>query len=190
MRPPAAVAAKEHQPPESATLPLWRQSIPTLLLAGAAFLFEAVVAQQGFFASLLLFVAVVVLLPRALLAWRRPDVLRVRLFRVAVYLVVCPLALGHVMWNNRLAAERAEQIIAACRQFEAAHQRPPAQLGELVPHFLPAVPAPRSLTLNMSPFWYVADPKHPGRYQLIYVAVPPFGKRTYSFAEGQWRFRG
>lgn len=178
---------EENAPPPR---PPWRQSTPTYLLAGGVFLFETVLAQQGFLVTAVLCGAVVLLVPRALLAWRRPEVLRLRLFRATVYLVVCPVALGHVMWNNRLAAERANQIIAACRQYEAAHQRPPARLEELVPRFLPAVPEPRSLTLNTSPFWYVADPKHPGRYLLIYTSVPPFGKRTYSFAENQWSFRG
>lgn len=179
--------SKKNAPPPRS---LWRQSTPTFLLAGAVFLFETVMAQQGLFATLVLFGAVVVLVPRALLAWRRPELLRLRLFRAAVYIAVCPVAIGHVMWNNRLAADRAERIIAACRQFEASYQRPPGQLDELVPQFLPAVPAPRSLTLNTSPFWYVADPKHPGRYLLIYASVPPFGKRIYSFAENQWNFRG
>jgi hypothetical protein len=176
-------------PPDLSPPSLLRQSITTLLLAGTIFLFDVLIAQQGFISLLAVFVAVAILVPRALFAWKKPGVLRLRLFRAGIY-VGCGLAgVGLVKWNNRIAHERAEQIIAACQQFKTKHQRFPDQLSELVPEFLPQVPVPRPLTLNPGQFWYLnSEQSNTRQHLLIYTSIPPFGKRRYSLEEGRWIF--
>ena len=77
----------------------------------------------------------------------------------------------------------AAQVIEACRAYQARHGKLPDRLQELVPEFLPAVP-PAKYTLSYGEFTYLTsgDQSH----TLMYVALPPFGRRLYHFEETRW----
>jgi hypothetical protein len=81
------------------------------------------------------------------------------------------------------AENHAAQVIEACRAYQARHGKLPDRLQELVPEFLPAVP-PAKYTLSWGEFTYLTsgDQSH----TLMYVALPPFGRRLYHFEEARW----
>ena len=77
---------------------------------------------------------------------------------------------------------RANALVSAVKAYHSKYQRYPGSLNELVPEFAQRIPRAK-YTLLFSFFWYGTDE---GNAILFYVAVPPFGRRTYSFARDQW----
>ena len=73
-------------------------------------------------------------------AQRRGGVGLQRLGAAGLYFVSIPVMLLWIAGNNRIANDRAWEIIAACRRFEHAHGAFPRTLDELVPDYLPHVP--------------------------------------------------
>lgn len=86
---------------------------------------------------------------------------------------------GFSRFNVRLATERAEVVIAACRRFESDFDRLPTTLDELVPGYLPRVPLASWTVLGA--FSYETRTKP----QLTFFNPWPI-LRVYVFETGQW----
>jgi hypothetical protein len=164
------------------------------------FSLDGLVAGQGFFTLLIGILGVVAQLGFA--AWRalRRDVQRslAHLGAAGVYVVTLAVVWGYIAYNNRLAARRASEVIAACRAYEARHGQLPNTLTDLVPTFLPAVPRAK-YTLMSADFRYWVSQAESGSRQgkttgtsphhaLAYVVVPPFGRRLYHFESDSWSY--
>lgn len=161
--------------------------IPHLVTAGCLYAFDAFIAGQGVITALTAAVMVflgVIHLARALgeEKWRA----RHGVSMVVLYIATFAAVFFTVRANNRLARSRADTIIAALGTYKAQHGDYPTRLEALVPGHLPAVPRAK-YTVGFATFHYHYDPKsHEGF--LMYVAIPPFGRPTYSLTTGKWGY--
>lgn len=117
-------------------------------------------------------IAVVVLLSRQ-------QRFGVRLQVAALYLCVSVLAFTWLVYNVHLAKSRAIPVIAACKQFKAERGHYPAQLDELIPANLTALPNARD-TLVARRFGY--DATRP----TLYFPALFHGVFYYDFHADRW----
>jgi len=105
-----------------------------------------------------------------------------RAARAALYLLLGAAAVGVMRFHAHTARVNADRVIEACRSYERAHGKLPERLQDLVPAFLPAVPRAK-YTGMYGEFTYSSSAT---RHTLLYVALPPFGRRLYHFEENRW----
>jgi hypothetical protein len=160
--------------------------IKTLCVAAGIFVLDAVILNQGFVAAILIFVALFVFLPSALLL-RRQDrsKYKQRLWKIAIYLLTGIAVFGSNMLQNRIADRRAIAIGNACMAYRAKYHQYPAGLNDLVPEFLPSVPAAK---WGGEHFFYSRAANSDHEPMLWYAAMPPFGRRFYHMESGGWGY--
>jgi len=159
---------------------LRRALVQAALLVGL----DAFVLNQGAIAALVALPGLLEREPRTFLASKYQAVRAQRLRNIGVYAAAVVLVFVLNAANNSLAEHRAERVIAAVKAFRAEQQRYPKSLGELLPRHIEEVPSAK-LTAFFNGFWYwSAD----SGASLMYVAVPPFGRRVYSFETGEWSY--
>jgi hypothetical protein len=153
-------------------------------LAGL-FVFDLGYSGQGLFALGTAVLGFVSLAVGALWSGLRgaPALARSRALRAGLYLFLGAATLATVRLHVATAESRATLVIDACRAFERAHGALPDRLEELVPEFLSAVPRAK-YTLAWGEFTYSAS--ETTRHTLMYVTLPPFGRRIYHFEEARW----
>jgi hypothetical protein len=158
----------------------------TILASTCLFLVDSFVLNQGFVSAVVILIVLLVLLPRALWAYRTcRNVGRRRLTTAAIYLVAAFAVLSANAIQNRIADQRAVVLGNACLAFHGKYHRYPQRLQELVPEFISALPAAKSL--SGIAFVYVPNPSG-GEPMLFYEAVPPFGRRFYHIESRSWGF--
>ena len=144
-------------------------------------------AGQGLFSLLVATIGVGLLTLSGLWAAIRGTAPRVRAhsraMRAAMYLCLGVSTLAVMRVHATTAENHAAQVIEACRAYQARHGKLPDRLQELVPEFLPAVP-PAKYTLSYGEFTYLTSGDQ--THTLMYVALPPFGRRLYHFEEARW----
>ena len=145
---------------------------------------DALVFNQGVLAVLVGLWQLLVALPRALLVRRLAHQRDARLRRIALWMAAVVAVLAFNVGSNRLAQSRADALVVAVKAFHAQHQRYPKSLQELVPAFVPEVPRAK-YTLVFNHFWYSTQGDDA---MLFYVALPPFGRPTYTFSRGEWGY--
>ena len=155
----------------------------TFAWAGAIVAVDAFLANQGVLSALVGLWMLLVSLPRAVFT-KKPKQSRRRLARVAIFLGAVLLVFGLNWTNNQIARNRAETLVGAIKAFNQKNHRYPAKLDELVPDFIGHVPTAK-YTLGFASFYYVSGPEY---HSLSYVALPPFGRPTYSFERNRWGF--
>lgn len=158
----------------------WTRWIRPVILSLALVLFDAL----GVFAAAIGIFLLCVYLPRSLLAGKFAACRRERLIRLALYLAAVAVVLSLIPINKRIAEERAGRIIAAVESFKAANGNYPDRLDQLVPQFIAEIPGHARIAVADIGFRYFAG-EHP---QLMYVAMPPFGRKVYHFASKSWGF--
>jgi len=140
--------------------------------------------NQGVISLLVALWAILIGLPRGVLA-RKFAGARLRRAGILAIYVAAAATVWTCNWANNLhARQEAEVVIAAVKAFRADNQRYPRTLGELVPRYVDAVPRAK-YTLSLNHFTYLPAGEAP---LLYYVALPPFGRPTYSFATGRWGY--
>lgn len=160
----------------------WTRWIRPVALA----LLLIVVDELGAFAVLVGAILILVYLPRSLLAKKYVACRKERLLRFAIYLTAVVVVLGLIQFSRRVAEERAATIIAAVEAYRAANGAYPERLEQLAPRFIAALPSRARLTFSDSGFRYFAASET--SHTLMYVAIPPFGRRTYNFESKSWGF--
>ncbi|MCX7148783.1 MAG: hypothetical protein NTY05_05140 [Rhodocyclales bacterium] len=138
----------------------------------------------GVYAFLIGAFLILVYLPRSLLARKYAACRKERLIRFAIYLAAVGVVLGLIPINKQIAEERAERIIAAVESYKAANGKYPDRLDQLAPQFIAEIPAKARVSFGDIGFRYIAGESH----TLMYVAMPPFGRRTYNFETKSWGF--
>lgn len=109
---------------------------------------------------------------------------RIRLRNFAIYMTAVVLVFALNIGNNMIAQRRADALVVAVKAYRAKYQCYPDSLKDLVPEFADSIPVAKYTLWGA--FWYA---KYEGdRALLFYVAVPPFGRPTYSFARGEWTY--
>ena len=153
-------------------------------IAGATVLvfFDAFFLNQGVYSVLFGLWLVLVSLPRSFT--RRFDLLRPRRLRnVGIYLVAVLMVFSLNWANNHIAQARAERLVAEIKTFQSKYGHYPKALNELVPEFIEHVPLAK-YTLAFNRFIYHGS----GDAMLMYVALPPFGRPYYNFADERWGY--
>lgn len=108
--------------------------------------------------------------------------IRARAMRAGIYLLLGVATVTALRFHTATAQTHAEQVIEACRAYAKRNGKLPDRLTELVPEFLPAVPRAK-YTLQWGEFTYwTSEDAH----TLMYVALPPFGRRLYHFEQDRW----
>lgn len=149
------------------------------------FLVDLGFAGQGLFSLLIAFVGVTLLALGAAWALARGnrEVAASRATRAALYLLLGAATIGALRFHSFTARTNAARVIEACRSYEARHGAYPERLPDLVPEFLPSVPRAKYVLLwGDFTYWSSPGPSH----TLMYVAVPPFGRRLYHFEANRW----
>lgn len=140
--------------------------------------------ELGVFAFLIGAFLILVYLPRSFLAKKYAACRKERLIRFAVYLAAVGAVLSLIPINKHIAEERAERIIAAVENYKTANGKYPDHLNQLAPQFIAEIPTKARVTFGDTGFRYYAGSSH----TLIYVVMPPFGRRTYNFETKSWGF--
>lgn len=144
---------------------------------------DAFLLNQGGISALVGVWMLFVSLPRAAFT-KNPEQKRHRFARAGIFLGAVMLVFGLNWANNQIARSRAETLITAIKAFNQKYQRYPNKLDELVPDFIDHVPNAK-YTLGDTRFSYISEP---GSHHLFYVAIPPFGRPTYSFEKDKWGY--
>ncbi len=122
---------------ESVTKP---KILKNLLIALSLFLLDAFILNQGIIALVTLFLALPVLIIRAILKWKDKVLLKRRLVIIAIYSVMVFLIIASNRINNKIALDRATTIISACDQYKVEHGVYPEKLNDLIPKYLDSIP--------------------------------------------------
>ena len=141
--------------------------------------------EQGLVAMLLAVFLILLYLPRTLFSAKYQKCRRERLIRLMIYLMSIFMVIALHYYNASLANKRAEQIIYAVEAFEVSNGKYPEILTDLVPTFIAEIPAKAKLTLLDRGFRYM---KSSDSHSLMYVVMPPFGRRIYHFESRQWSY--
>ena len=150
------------------------------------FLADLGFAGQGLFSLLVAVLGVALMTIKALWAAVRGgsrELIRSRTLRAGMYLLLGVATVATMRFHTATAQNHAEHVIAACRAYQAQHGKLPDRLAELVPEFLPAVPKAK-YTAQWGEFSYWASDNQ--THTLMYVALPPFGRRLYHFEQARW----
>ena len=142
---------------------------------------DAFIFNQGVISALIGLWTIFVSLPRAAFT-KNPEQKRHRFARAGIFLGAVLLVFGLNWANNQVARNHAETLIAAIKAFNQKYQRYPNKLDELVPDFIDHVPTAK-YTLGDTKFYYFSEPES---HHLFYIAMPPFGRPTYSFEKDKW----
>lgn len=145
---------------------------------------DAIYLNQGAISLITAVYLIFVAMPGAAWAKRYAGVRKRRFLEIGVYLGAVALVFTLNAANNEIAARRADRINAAVEQFHSKTHRYPNALSELVPEFIKRIPLAK-YTLELNSFKYIHNKTDP---LLLYVAIPPFGRPTYSFARRTWAY--
>jgi hypothetical protein len=110
---------------------------------------------------------------------RKGSAARAHAAAALVWVLALVAMAGFSRFNLRLALDRADTVIAACRRFESDFDRLPVSLDELVPGYMPRVPL-ASWTV-FGAFSYEVEPQP----QLTFFAAWPT-LRIYVFETDRW----
>ncbi len=157
---------------------------PALYFAFTLFILDAFVMGQGLVAAVILIGVGAWLLPKAYLYARVGRNVWPTLRLAAVLAVASVAIMLTINFNNEVARERAEQLVRAIESYRTVTGRYPAELGELVPGYVQAVPRAK-FTLSFNRFIYLNGDD---RISLAYTDVPPFGRPYYDFRGRAWRY--
>ena len=160
------------------------QQTRSITIAALAILYvlDATVLGHGFVAFALLLAATLCLLPKWLLLHRigaptEPTA------RLGTMFLGCAVAImATINFNNHLAQQPGEALVAAISHYRAVSGHYPAALDDLVPVYIDAVPRAK-FTLSFNHFEYV---RKANQIALTYAHTPPFGRAFYDFGQRQW----
>jgi hypothetical protein len=159
---------------------MWR----TVTIAIILFVLDAFVLNQGFIALVTIFIALPIILLKAVAGRKDKPLLKKRLNAFGIYFTMSVLILTSIFINNKIAKSRAEAVIGACEKYKDKNQEYPEKLSDLVPDFINKVPLSK-YTFGSNRFMYLASKE---AHLLFYTAMPPFGRPTYNFEKQRWSY--
>jgi hypothetical protein len=171
---PEPVLPPQPHPAPLSTPIAWHKAIRgTLWAVGILFVLDALILGQGAFS----FLGAVIILPVSLVrGFRSKNPARLLWLRALLPIALVLATWATIFVNLKVAESRAKRVISACEAFATDHGGAyPHDLRELVPRYLSDVPDAK-YTLLANKFYYF---EHQNQHTLLYVAIPPFGRRTY-----------
>ena len=148
------------------------------------FAFEVFAAGQGVIAGIIILVIFIWFIPKALfsLLIKNKEKAKKYALRSAVYFLTVAAMIFGLYLNNQLAEQRSKIVIAALDNYKAQNGRFPDKLEELVPKFLPKIPLAKINVYGSFRYYVFAEDRH----TLMYVVVPPFGRKLYNLEKKSW----
>jgi hypothetical protein len=110
---------------------------------------------------------------------------RVALVRIAIPSLTFAMLFANSYMQWRIAEAHAQRIVKACAEFQAANQRYPRVLDELVPRYLDSVPRARYCFIGGN-FTYLNSVGSPP--MMFWWKLPPFVPEAYDFEKRRWRY--
>ena len=128
------------------------------------------------------------MIPKTLLSIKKKDKFRANLTHTLIYIAMVILVLSAVWLDAKIAANRAQKMVDIIEQYNLKYNHYPDRLGELVPEFIANIPSPKLFLLGSEFSYYVYEEEatHKKTHELVYVIVPPFGRRGYLFERKNW----
>lgn len=160
-------------------------TIATVVAFATVWVIDVFVTNQGAFAAIVGFGGGLFTLVRlAQATWRKQR--RLVLLRAGAAVVWFALPVSVVdtnRWLNARAAERAARVVRAVEAYAHDSGSYPPSLEALVPQYLPEVPKAKPTMTGDFRYSAPAPDRAP---TLLYVELPPFGRRAYHFDERVW----
>ena len=111
---------------------------------------------------------------------------RLILLRIAIPMLTLGLVFGNNALQWKMAEANAARIIEACEEFHTANGKYPGKLEELVPGYLKTIPRAKYCVGELGEFRYW---NYDGQdASLMWYKIPPFGRKTYTFADRRWGY--
>jgi hypothetical protein len=106
-----------------------------------------------------------------------------RLIRFAIYVSAALIPIALNAESNALAFKRSNQLIAAVEAYTGKYGAYPERLQQLQPEFINKIPSKARISFFDSGFRYSATKDS---HTLMYVYLPPYGRKTYNFEQKSW----
>ena len=123
------------------------------------------------------------LVPRIFIAWNRPELRRHRARVALVIGAVLVADCGAYLASEIVAEKRVVEVADALARHKAERNAYPLRLEDLVPAYLPAIRAAKPVSMMTGRPTYLYDPSLP---MLMYVSIPPFGRRVLNVVTREW----
>lgn len=175
---PARQLTEDLPPAGKKPLSIARAAIYAVLL----FVLDALVFNQFVVAFVTILIVLPTVLYRAFVDRKDRPVLKTRLITAGILLLMVLMIMTANGMNNRLARQRTLYLASACEKYKADHGGYPDRLSDLVPRYIPEVP-PAKFTIVASSFIYLS---RADRHTIIFTAIPPFGRITYTLEGRSW----
>jgi NADH:ubiquinone oxidoreductase subunit 6 (subunit J) len=124
------------------------------------------------------------LAPRMVFAWRKPALRRHRALVALVTLAMIVFDCSIYWIYETVAQKRVTEVAEALIRYRAIKGLYPEQLQQLVPDYLPAVPAAKPGLIVLNRIWYLHQ--SPGPTGLMYVSFPPYGRKLFNVQTREW----
>jgi len=160
-------------------------TIVTIVIAIALFLFDAFVSGFIYVAMVLLLVVIPIILVKAVKVRKDRVLLKQALINAGIYALTAVAIIVMFNVNNTIAIKRTEMIADACERYKANFGEYPSELTMLVPEFMKEIPSAKLDFLFPSRFHYISLKD---AHTIWYVKVPPSGRPTYSLERKTWGY--
>ncbi len=158
--------------------------LKNVLFALSLFLIDAFLLNQGIIALVTLVFVLPILIIRVILKWKDKVLLKRRFVVIVICSVMVFLIIASNRINNKIALDRASTIISACNQYRIEHGVYPDKLNDLIPKYLDSIP-PSKYVVSHNQFRYISSKDS---HSLMFISIPPFGRRYYVLEEKRWGF--
>jgi hypothetical protein len=136
----------------------------------------------GLFICLLIFVASAV--ASMIFIFSRRKFSKLYAVKGLVYLCACVCIIGVFRLNTFVGKRNAHRIIKAVEMCKSDKGSYPAELSDLVPVYISSIPV-SAYRLSYSEYHYSSKQ---GSHYLMWVTMPPYGRRMYHFEVKEWTY--
>lgn len=170
----SGTAQAAEKPPE------WRKTLVYWGLFLAFDIFFIGAPMLGVYVGLAL---VLWFIPRIFIAWHRPELRRNRARGALVIAAVLAIDCGAYLVMEAVAERRVAEVADALARYKVERNAYPLRLQDLVPAYLPAIPSAKPVSLMSEGPIYLYQPNEP---LLMYMSIPPLGRRVLNVATREW----
>jgi predicted PurR-regulated permease PerM len=101
-----------------------------------------------------------------------------------VYLCAGACIIGLFALNTYIGGTNADKIIHSIEKYKADKGEYPAELGNLVPEYMPKIPVCAYRMLSNKYRYSYTETSH----YLMWAQLPPYGRRLYHFDTKEWTY--
>jgi hypothetical protein len=154
------------------------------IIAFCLMIFDALIIGIPFLGLIFLFLIVCACgISAFIFLWRDKKYSKLYAIKAAIYLIALMGILGIFKFNSHMGANNAETVIKAVNAYYADNGHYPENLNQLIPTYLESIPS-SAYRMMHGEFRYFSNQGDPN---LMWVVVPPFGRRIYHFKDAEWR---